>query len=129
MSTSARAHKNQREKCTPRHNDRCRGRRPPQPRRDVLKATLAVSLGLGAGRQAAAAQTTGGMPYRPFGRTGEKVSLDNGQSEIRMGTALRDGYRNKVFLMTKIDGRDGQTAQAQLDESLRLLQTDCIDLF
>jgi aryl-alcohol dehydrogenase-like predicted oxidoreductase len=53
---------------------------------------------------------------------------NNGQSEIRMGKALRDGYRSKVFLMTKIDGRDRKTASKQLDESLRRLQTDHIDL-
>jgi len=29
---------------------------------------------------------------------------NEGVSEIRMGKALRDGYRNKVYLMTKIDG-------------------------
>jgi len=52
----------------------------------------------------------------------------HGASEIRMGKALRDGYREKVFLMTKIDGRDTQTAAAQIDESLRRLQTDVIDL-
>ncbi len=53
---------------------------------------------------------------------------NGGQSEIREGKALRDGYRKKVFLMTKIDGRDRQTAQLQLDESLRRLQTDHLDL-
>ena len=53
---------------------------------------------------------------------------NNGQSEIRMGKALRDGYRSKVFLMTKVDGRDKRTASQQLDESLRRLQTDHIDL-
>ena len=51
-----------------------------------------------------------------------------GISEIRMGKALRDGYRNKAFLMTKIDGHDSKTATRQLDESLRRLQTDVIDL-
>ena len=45
-----------------------------------------------------------------------------------MGKALRDGYRQKAFLMTKIDGRDKATAATQLDESLRRLQTDRIDL-
>jgi aryl-alcohol dehydrogenase-like predicted oxidoreductase len=52
----------------------------------------------------------------------------DGQSEIRMGKALRDGYRKKVFLMTKVDGRDKKTANDQIDESLRRLQTDVIDL-
>jgi aryl-alcohol dehydrogenase-like predicted oxidoreductase len=53
---------------------------------------------------------------------------NGGTSEVRMGKALRDGYRRKVFLMTKIDGRDRKTAASQLEESLRRLQTDTIDL-
>ena len=53
---------------------------------------------------------------------------NDGESEIRMGKALRDGYRQKAFLMTKIDGRNKNAAAAQLDESLRRLQTDRIDL-
>jgi predicted aldo/keto reductase-like oxidoreductase len=53
---------------------------------------------------------------------------NEGASEIRMGKALLDGYRKKVFLMTKIDGRSKPEAARQLDESLRRLQTDCIDL-
>jgi aryl-alcohol dehydrogenase-like predicted oxidoreductase len=53
---------------------------------------------------------------------------NNGTSELRMGKALRDGYREKVFLMTKIDGRTKQAAAQQLDESLQRLQTDRIDL-
>jgi predicted aldo/keto reductase-like oxidoreductase len=106
-----------------------------------------------------------GIPYKSFGRTGEKVSaiglggyhigrpsdaesariirtaidgginfMDNcwdyngGASEEKMGKALQDGYRKKVFLMTKIDGRDKKTAASQIDESLRRLQTDHIDL-
>src|SRR5947209_639143 len=107
------------------------------------------------------------MQYRPFGRTGERVSaiglggwhlglkhvsedlalrivrsavdrgvtfLDNcwdyndGASEERMGTALQGGYRDKVFLMTKIDGRSKKEATRQLDESLRRLKVDTIDL-
>jgi predicted aldo/keto reductase-like oxidoreductase len=51
-----------------------------------------------------------------------------GASEIRMGKALQGGYREMVFLMTKIDGRSKAEAARQLDESLRRLQTDCIDL-
>lgn len=53
---------------------------------------------------------------------------NNGTSEIRMGKALRDGYREKVFLMTKLDGRTKRAAAQQLDESLQRLQTDRIDL-
>ena len=52
----------------------------------------------------------------------------DGESERRMGKALRDGYRQRAFLMTKIDGRDKATAARQIDESLRRLQTDRIDL-
>ncbi len=52
----------------------------------------------------------------------------DGGSEIRMGKALRDGYREKVFLMTKIDGRTKEAAAKQLEDSLRRLQTDRIDL-
>ncbi len=108
-----------------------------------------------------------GMPTRPLGRTGERVSLlglggndaasirddaecidfirraidmgvtfmDNaweyrgGRAEEIMGRALRDGYRKKVFLMTKHHGRDKKTALQHLDDSLRRLQTDVIDLW
>lgn len=52
----------------------------------------------------------------------------DGLSEIRMGKALRDGYRDKVFLMTKIDGRTKKEAARQIDESLARLQTDHVDL-
>ncbi len=53
---------------------------------------------------------------------------NEGQSEIRMGKALQDGYRQRAFLMTKIDGRDKKTAARQIEESLGRLQTDRIDL-
>jgi aryl-alcohol dehydrogenase-like predicted oxidoreductase len=53
---------------------------------------------------------------------------NEGASELRMGKALRDGYRDKVFLMTKIDGRSKKEAERQLDESLRRLRVDHIDL-
>jgi predicted aldo/keto reductase-like oxidoreductase len=52
----------------------------------------------------------------------------NGNSEKRMGKALKDGYREKVFLMTKIDGRSKAGCAAQIDESLQRLQTDHVDL-
>jgi aryl-alcohol dehydrogenase-like predicted oxidoreductase len=51
-----------------------------------------------------------------------------GGSETRMGKALRDGYRDKAFLMTKIDGRTKSSAARQIDESLQRLQTDHVDL-
>jgi len=53
---------------------------------------------------------------------------NGGNSEMRMGKALRDSYRQKAFLMTKIDGQTKKAAAAQIDESLRRLQTDHIDL-
>ena len=53
---------------------------------------------------------------------------NGGQSEIRMGKALRDGYGQKVFLMTKIDGRDRATAARQIEESLKRLRVDHLDL-
>jgi aryl-alcohol dehydrogenase-like predicted oxidoreductase len=53
---------------------------------------------------------------------------NDGRSEIRMGRVLKEGYRDKVFLMTKIDGRSKREATRQLNESLRRLQTDYIDL-
>ncbi len=52
----------------------------------------------------------------------------NGMCEVRMGKALRDGYRQKAFLMTKFDGRTKNAAAQQIDESLQRLQTDHIDL-
>ncbi len=51
-----------------------------------------------------------------------------GESERRMGRALRDGYRDKAFLMTKIDGRSAKGAATQLEQSLQRLQTDHVDL-
>ena len=53
---------------------------------------------------------------------------NGGESELRMGKALHDGYRDRAFLMTKIDGRDRKSAAKQIEESLRRLRTDRIDL-
>jgi uncharacterized protein len=139
-------------------------------RRDFLQAGtigLAAASLAGAGH-AAEKQNSGGVPTRPFGRTGEMVSimslgghactnpkkldeqqslrlirraidegitfLDNcwdyhdGVAEERMGNALA-GRRDKVFLMTKVCGRTAKDAQANLDDSLRRLKTDRIDLW
>ena len=51
-----------------------------------------------------------------------------GESERRMGQALADGKRDKVFLMTKVDGRTREAAARQLEDSLHRLRTDRIDL-
>src|SRR5438552_18630255 len=53
---------------------------------------------------------------------------NEGTSEIRMGKALRDGYRQRAFLMTKVDGQTRTAAARQIEESLRRLQTNVIDL-
>jgi aryl-alcohol dehydrogenase-like predicted oxidoreductase len=53
---------------------------------------------------------------------------NDGASELRMGKALRDGYRERALVMTKIDGRSRKEAAKQLDESLKRLGVDCIDL-
>ncbi len=54
---------------------------------------------------------------------------NNGRSEILMGRALQDGYRQKAVLMTKHHGRDPKTAQEHLETSLERLQTDYLDLW
>src|ERR1700723_3746508 len=53
---------------------------------------------------------------------------NDGKSEVVMGKGLRDGYRQKIFLMTKFDGRTKEATARQIDESLQRLQTDHIDL-
>jgi aryl-alcohol dehydrogenase-like predicted oxidoreductase len=54
----------------------------------------------------------------------------DGKSEEWMGEALK-GKRDKVFLMTKVctHGRDKKVAMKQLEESLKRLQTDHLDLW
>jgi len=53
----------------------------------------------------------------------------DGASEELYGKALQDGYREKVFLMTKTTGRDKKAALLQLDDSLRRMKVDAIDLW
>src|SRR5215831_7386478 len=53
---------------------------------------------------------------------------NDGLSEVRMGKAIRDGYRERAFVMTKIDGRSKREAARQLNESLERLGLDRIDL-
>jgi predicted aldo/keto reductase-like oxidoreductase len=138
-------------------------------RRDFLQASLAGAAALGLSAGAGAGEDTGkGLPVRPLGKTGEKVSIlclggwhigavkdekeaikimhaatdegitffDNawdyhdGGSEIIMGKALAmDGWRKKVFLMTKNCARDGKGTRQHLEDSLKRLQTDHLDLW
>src|ERR1700743_457465 len=53
---------------------------------------------------------------------------NDGESEIRLGKALRDGYRKKAFVMTKVDGRTKKEAARQLNQSLKRLGVDHVDL-
>jgi predicted aldo/keto reductase-like oxidoreductase len=137
----------------------------PNNRREFLQASLAAGAALAAaGADDAAAK---GLPTRPLGKTGERVSIiclggwhiravkddseaikimhtalaegmnffdnawdyhDGGSEEI-MGKALSmDGKRKQCFLMTKNCGRDAKTVKQHLDDSLRRLRTDRIDL-
>ncbi|MBE0476549.1 MAG: aldo/keto reductase [Coriobacteriia bacterium] len=52
----------------------------------------------------------------------------DGESERLMGEALKGGYRDRAFVMTKVDGRTGSSVRSQLEESLRRLAVDVIDL-
>lgn len=56
---------------------------------------------------------------------------NDGVSEKRLGKALQGGRRDKAFVMTKVctHGRDRKVAMQQLEQSLRRLQTDYIDLW
>ena len=131
-------------------------------RRDFFQAMSAAVVA----QTTSAAET--GLPTRPLGRTGVRVSvlglggahigrireeadsvklvhtainegltfMDNaweynqGRSEVLMGKALgQEGYRKKVFLMTKVCSREYQGAMEQLEDSLKKLQTDVIDLW
>ena len=53
---------------------------------------------------------------------------NGGRSEEWMGKSLEGGYRDKVFLMSKIDGQTKEAASRQIDESLKRLRTDHLDL-
>ena len=78
--------------------------------------------------EAGAIQIVRGAIDRGINFMDNSWDYNDGDSEIRMGKALRDGYRQKVFLMTKLDGRTKEEATKQLDQSLQRLQTDHLDL-
>lgn len=142
---------------------------PNNSRREFLQTSLAGAAALSLGADALGAdEPARGLPTRPLGKTGEKVSLlclggwhigaikdkkeaiqimhaaiDNGMtffdnawdyhdggSEEVMGEALASGgYRKKVFLMTKNCARDAKGTRQHLDDSLKRLRTDRIDLW
>jgi predicted aldo/keto reductase-like oxidoreductase len=136
-------------------------------RRDFLKQAAYGLCAVNVLSPAWAVSDAQGIPARPLGHTGVKVSIlglgghhigrirdddqavrhirkavdkgvtfmDNaweyhrGRSEEIMGRALTEGYRQKAFLMTKHHGRDKKTALQHLEDSLRRLHTDVIDLW
>jgi uncharacterized protein len=137
---------------------------PEGNRREFLASSVAAGAALGL---ASAADNAKGVPMRPLGKTGQRVSIialggwhigsvkdqaeairimhaaldegltffdnawdyhDGGSEEI-MGKGLAaDGKRQKCFLMTKNCGRDAKTARQHIEDSLRRLQTDHLDL-
>ena len=138
-------------------------------RRDFLRATASglTLAGIGPSLLDAQEESPAGIPTRPLGKTGERVSIvglggwhirtlpdkeaisvmheaidegmtffDNawdyhqGRSEEIMGKALASGgRRDKVFLMTKNCARDYEGSKQHLEDSLRRLQTDRLDLW
>jgi uncharacterized protein len=106
-------------------------RRPFGRHRDLVSA-----LGLGGYHVGAIGTEREAVRLIHAAIDGGVTFLDNaweyheGKSEIRMGKAIRD-RRQKVFLMTKVctHGRDAKTAMRQLEQSLRRLHTDYLDLW
>jgi aryl-alcohol dehydrogenase-like predicted oxidoreductase len=105
------------------------------PRRKLGRTGVEVScIGLGGAHVGIQATEAESIRLIRSAVDGGITFLDNcwdyndGQSELRMGKALEDGYRERVFLMTKVDGRNAKTAARQIDESLRRLKTDHLDL-
>jgi aryl-alcohol dehydrogenase-like predicted oxidoreductase len=106
-------------------------RRPFGRHRDLVSA-----LGLGGYHVGAIGTEREAVRLIHAAIDGGVTFLDNaweyheGKSEIRMGKAIRD-RRRQVFLMTKVctHGRDARTAMRQLEQSLRRLHTDYLDLW
>jgi len=109
--------------------------RGPVPRRPLGKTGVTVSmLGLGGAHIGRKPDTDAAVRIMHRAIDSGLTFFDNswdyndGESERRMGRALEGGRREKVFLMTKIDGRTKSAAAAQIDESLKRLRTDHLDL-
>jgi len=107
---------------------------PPLPTRVLGRTGQSVSiLGLGGYHVGAGGPELGVRLVREAIDAGVTF-LDNawcyhqGRSEEIMGRALADGYRSRVFLMTKNHGRDAETFRRQLDQSLRRLGVHHVDL-
>ncbi len=118
----------------PAINNRHRPEQPGMPYRQLGTTGERVSvIGLGGAHAASNSQDEAVALIRSAIDRGITF-LDNcwdytgGLAEVRMGAALADGYRDKVFLMTKMDGRDKQTYNHQLEESLSRFHTPVIDL-
>ncbi len=56
-------------------------------------------------------------------------SYQDGGSETRLGQLVTPRYRDVVYVMTKSTAKDGATAQKHLEDSLRRLKVDRIDLW
>ena len=56
-------------------------------------------------------------------------SYQDGRSETRLGRVLTPRYRDVVYLMTKTTATDAATAKRHLEESLRRLKVDRLDLW
>jgi aryl-alcohol dehydrogenase-like predicted oxidoreductase len=56
------------------------------------------------------------------------IAPSYGNAQERLGPAL-EPYRNKCFLACKTEGRMKEDSRTQLEESLRLLKTDHVDLY
>ncbi|HEU4409776.1 MAG TPA: aldo/keto reductase [Polyangiaceae bacterium] len=107
----------------------------PVPTRTLGRTGERVSMiGLGGHHLGKAASEAEAVRLARYAIERGVTFLDNcwdyhdGRSELWMGKALADGYRRRVFLMTKFDGRTREAAAKQIDESLRRLGTDVIDL-
>jgi len=92
------------------------------------------AIGLGGAHAARPDDPAGSVRLIRAAIDGGVTFMDNcwdysgGEAEVRMGQALRDGYRERIFLMTKIDAHRADAAAAQIDQCLQRLQTDHLDL-
>lgn len=120
----------------PRENDIELPKGGKMPMRTLGKTGVQVSLiGIGGYHLGLARDDAEATRIVHFAMDHGVTFLDNcwdyhdGKSEERMGRALSDGgRRQRAFLMTKLDGRIARAATEQLEQSLKRLKTDAIDL-